>query len=181
MKLNKNSIALRYGKAIFELAEEDELLNEVQEDFLALKQIFEENETLGEALSDIRLTYKQKQTIFQELKKDAHPLTQNFLSVVFESNLMFAMPLILENFFTRYNKEKGIVTGVVTSAVPLSAAQKAQITVGLAKRLKIGRVTLTEKIDETIVGGVIVEANGQIIDGSIRTQLMKLKNLLKQV
>lgn len=180
MRLDDYTLGKKYGKALFELAKEQNTLNSIFEELIEVQKVFQQVEDLGKILSDMRLSAQEKIMIVEQLKVNATPLMQNFLSVLFEVKRMEALDFIVADFIVRYNEEKGIVYGVVTSAVALTSEQKKQISKGMAKRLGIEGMELEEKIDVSIIGGIIVEANHQIIDGSIKKQLMKLKNLLKE-
>ncbi|MDR2465511.1 MAG: F0F1 ATP synthase subunit delta [Streptococcaceae bacterium] len=181
MAQNDQLIQYRYGKALFEAAVEKDVLDEIAVDLRALSEIFKENPMLGDILTDIRLSESRKLSLVKELKMGAQVLTQNFLSVVFEAKRMNVLIGIISEFEKRYNKKKGLIKGRVTTAVPLTQKQKDEIIKGLTDRLGIQNVEITENVDAKIIGGVVVEADGQIIDGSVRTQLNKLKNLIKQV
>ncbi|MDR2832777.1 MAG: ATP synthase F1 subunit delta, partial [Streptococcaceae bacterium] len=134
----------------------------------------------GEEVTDIRLDFKQKQIIFDELIEKASPMMSTFMQIVFENKRMDIMPAILENFNVRVDALSGIVKGKITSAVVLTKEQKETIEKQVANKFSIATIQLEEKVDETIVGGVIVEAQGKIIDGSVKTQLTKLRMLLSK-
>ncbi|MDR0921559.1 MAG: F0F1 ATP synthase subunit delta [Lactobacillales bacterium] len=180
MKLDKFTIGKRYGKALFELTEEKGTSSSVYEELLQVREVFQGVPELGAVLTDSRLSPDKKKGIFKELSSGYSEIVQNFLGVTFDTGRMIDLPFIIDDFEERYDEKMGIVRGTVTTAVPLTNEQKNQIAVGLAQRLAVKTVDLEEKVDKEIVGGVIVEANHQIIDGSIKSQLTKLRNLLKQ-
>ena len=66
---------------------------------------------------------------------------------------------------------------LVTSASPLTAAQQQSIAAALKERL--GReVKLETKIDENLIGGAVIRAGDVVIDGSLRSRLEALSNVL---
>jgi F-type H+-transporting ATPase subunit delta len=179
LKLDKYAVGAKYGKALYELAVEQEVAAPVLEELNELQAVFTENPTLSASLTDNRLTFVQKNEIVKTLTAGASELVGNFVGVLYETKNIPYLAYVIDQFTTLFYEANGIVRGVVTSAVPLTAQQKASIESGLSKRLGIDAVTLEEKVDQEIVGGVIVEANHQIIDGSVKSQLTKLQNLLK--
>jgi len=179
MALNNQLAASKYGKALFELAVEENLLASTKKEVVELQKVFKAVPELGAALTDIRLSAEQKKEIFSELTTGAGQLIQNLLHLVYDNKRMNIMPYILEDFLKRYDAHLGIIKGVVTTSVPIDQKTKDKIATSVAAKFGIDNVDLEEKVDEKIVGGVIVEANNLIIDGSVRTQLNRLRNLLK--
>jgi F-type H+-transporting ATPase subunit delta len=178
MALDKMTVGKKYGKALFEVTEEKGNTSAVFEDALALQNVFSTVDGLGDILSDNRLTTVQKKTILTELSEGTEQTTNNFLHVVFDGGRMNAMNEILGDFIGRVNQKNGKVRADVTTAVKLSTAQLEEIESGLKSRLKAQSVDLNEHVDESIIGGVILESDGMIIDGSVKNQLVKLRNLL---
>ena len=102
-------------------------------------------------------------------------LMVRFLEIVFEYNRMDDFLLIFAEFERRYDDQKGLVIGTVTTAVPLNSQQKEALESKTASLLHYQQAKLEEKIDPTIIGGVIVEANHQVIDGSVKSRLDYLR------
>jgi len=179
--MNQTSLnaSAKYARALFEQAKEEDKLTVIHDEVLEFQAVFADIPDLAHALTDIRLDFAQKELIFSELVEFASPLMQSFMKIVFANKRMDIMPFIYEDFIKRYNAHAGIIQGTITSAVALDAAQKEKIERSVAKKFGIDEIVLQEKIDETIVGGVIVEAQNKIIDGSVKTQMTKLRNLLK--
>ena len=76
--------------------------------------------------------------------------------------------------------DRGEVTADVVSAVPLSDDQKQRLTATLAE--KSGKtVKLNTRVDESLIGGMIVKLGSQMIDSSIKSKLASLQNAMKEV
>lgn len=60
MKLDKNTVAKRYGKALYELAAEKGQVEDIYQKLLVLREIFEAAPDLGDILSDRRLNMQEK-------------------------------------------------------------------------------------------------------------------------
>ena len=155
MKLSKYEVGKRYGKAIFELAVENDCLAQTHQELLELKSIFEKMPEIGLLLTDVRLDITKKQAIVDVLTKDCSNLVKESAQVIFEK---FA-----------------ILEGTVITAVPLSAQQKAKLEEKILAKFGLKSAELKEIVDPSIIGGVIVEANHQVIDGSLKTQLENIK------
>ena len=68
--------------------------------------------------------------------------------------------------------------GTVTTAVTLSNEQKEQLETKIAGLLGYKKANLVEKVDPRILGGVVVEANHQVIDGSVKSRLEQLRSMI---
>ena len=97
------------------------------------------------------------------------------LEIVYEYDRMDDLLLIIDEYERRYDEYQGLVLGTITTAVALSAEQKSKIEKQIADKLGYKQAQLKETVDPTILGGVIVEANHQVIDGSIKSQLDYLR------
>ncbi|EOT30080.1 F0F1 ATP synthase subunit delta [Enterococcus saccharolyticus] len=180
MKLDKITVAKRYGKALFELAVESQQAEDVYNELLKVRQIFEDIPQLGDLLSDVRLDLNEKRNVMDNLVKGFDGIVRNALEVIYQYNRMYDILLIIDEYERRFNDRNNLVLGSVTTAVPLTKEQKAKLTQKVANQLGYQKAELTEKVDPNILGGVIVEANHHVIDGSIRSRLEYLRKELRK-
>lgn len=178
MKLDKFTVGKRYGKALFELARERQSTKEVYAELLKLREIYGLVPDLGNILSDVRLEPHEKDQIFANLVQGFTGLVHDFLQVVYNYNRMNDCLLMIDEYERLYDEENGLILGTVTTAVPLTEKQHDNIEKKVADLLGYKKAELQNIIDQEIVGGVIVEANHRVIDGSVSTQLIKLRNIL---
>lgn len=175
MKLDKQTVGSRYGKALFELASEKQQTVEIYQELLSLRKIYSQVPELGELLTDKRLDPHDKRAIMDNIVSEAHGMFKNFLEVLFEYHRMNDLDEVIDDFERRYNEEQGKVLGRVITAVPLTAAQKTSLETKVASQFGYEHIVLNEKVDPKILGGVIVEANHKIIDGSLATRFEKIR------
>ncbi len=171
MKLDKYTIAKRYSKAIYELAVETDQLEVVNDQLTKLREVFEEIPDLGFILTDERLEPNEKLTVIAALEKGFCGMVCHFIHVVYENRRMDDMPRMIAEFYHLYDEHQGIIKGSVTTVTPLTSSQKEKLETKIANLLGYSTAQLKMNIDPTIIGGVIVEANNHIIDGSIKTKL----------
>ena len=165
MKLDKYTVGKRYGKALFELAIENKAADTVYQELLTVREICKEIPDLGNILTDVRLEGAEK---------------KNFLLVVFEYNRSDDLPFMIDEFERRYDERNKIAHGTVTTAVPLSEEKKHELEATVADVFGYQKATLTPIVDKSILGGVIVEADHQVIDGSLASQLNGLRAALSK-
>lgn len=178
MALDKYTIGQRYGTALFDLATEQGTIDAVYADVAALQQVFADTPTLAATLTNATLTLEQKQPILTSLQQGATDSVKNLIQMVFDYGRMNEMPFILAAFMQRYDQVNGIVHAKVTTAVALTTEQQQALSTQLATRLGAKQITIDNTVDEAVIGGVIVEANNLVIDGSIRSKLAQVRQLL---
>lgn len=180
MKLDKFTVGKRYGKALFELAIEKQLVDDVYQELIDLRKIYEKLPDVGNILSDARLNPDEKRKIMDQLVANFTGVIHDFLEVVFSYNRMNDLLLMIDEYERRYDHMNGLVIGTVTTAVPLADGEKQRIEEKIAKLLGYEKAELTSKVNPEIIGGVVVEAEHKVIDGSIATKLESMRNLLRK-
>lgn len=178
MKLDKYTVGKRYGKALFELAFEKQETDSVYQDLLKLREVFHEVPELGDILSDVRLEPYEKDEIMQQLTHGFDGTVKNFLFVVYNYSRMNDLLLMVDEYERRYDEYNRLLLGTVVTAVPLSKEQHQLLEKKAAELLGYDQANLINLIDPSIVGGVVIEANHKVIDGSIHKQLEKIQDLL---
>lgn len=178
MKIDKFMVGKRYGKALFELAAEKQETDPVYQDLLELRKIYQLMPDVGNILSDARLELDKKRKIMDIFVQNFDGLVHNFLEIVFEYRRMDDLLLMIEEYERRYDQLNGLVLGTVVTAVPLSDEKRKQIEEKIASLLGYKKAELSPMIDPEIIGGVVVEAEHKVIDGSIAAKLEEVKNLL---
>ena len=114
----------------------------------------------------------------QQLKEKKDAQGQNFIKLLSENHRLLALPQISEIFeHLKAEFEKTIDANVV-SASELNAEQQENLKQKLAT--KLGRqVNINVSVDPTLLGGLVIEAEDMVIDGSVRGKLTKLSETLK--
>jgi F-type H+-transporting ATPase subunit delta len=130
----------------------------------------------------MKFTAKQyAQALYDSLEgtdpKDIDLVLNNFVEVLALNNDVRIFEQIEEEFHKLELAKDGKKLAEVTTAQPLSKDSERDIIKELNKIVK-GDVELKKKIDEKILGGVIIKVDDQLIDASVRGELGKLKNEL---
>lgn len=178
MSLDKKTVANRYAKAIFELAEENGQLDQTYQELSALRQVFEENDSLAALLSGVDLSLAEKKSLIDALKKDASPFVSNLIQMVFDYGRMDDLVAIIDEFERRYDAFNKRIHAEVITAVQLDTKQRDQLKAGLAKRLSANEIVLHETVDPSILGGVVIRANNETLDGSLSSKIEQIRRLL---
>ena len=114
--------------------------------------------------------------IFQE---NDNLILKNFLKILVEKDRISEIKLIYLDFKNLYFDFKGILNVLVVSVNPLSEEIKEKLKNKLSKKYN-KEVILSEKTDKNIIGGLVLYANGKMIDLSVKKDLDSLKRQLKE-
>ncbi len=91
---------------------------------------------------------------------------------------MSDMVAIVDEFERRYDEKHKRVHAEVVTAVQLDETRRNQLRDNLAARLGAQEIVLNEKVDPTILGGVVVKTANQTLDGSIKTKIEQIRRLI---
>jgi len=178
MKLDKYMVGKRYGKALFELAQEKQEAADVYQQLLKLREVYHLVPGIGDILSDARLEPYEKDEIMDQLIKGFSGTVENFLHVVHSYSRMSEMLLMIDEYERRYDDLQSLVLGTVVTAVPLTKEQHQQIEAKAAGLLGYEKANFINLIEPKILGGAVIEANHKVIDGSIKKQLKNIEERL---
>ncbi|GJL98502.1 MAG: ATP synthase subunit delta [Methyloligella sp.] len=175
-------MAGRYATALFELARENNQLDQVSGDLNKFKAMLEESTDLQRLVeSPVFSAETQEQAIAALLKKaDFGPITEKFFSVVTGNRRLDAITNIIRDFGKLLSDHRGEVTAEATSASELNEEQQTKLRAAL-KDIAGQDIELITKVDPAILGGLIVKIGSRQIDDSLRTKLNNMKTRMKEV
>jgi F-type H+-transporting ATPase subunit delta len=173
----KSTIARPYAQAAFDIAKEKGDLKGWSE-MLQLLAVVASDALMQDMISNPAIeTSKVIDVMVGVAGDNLNDAGKNFLNVLAENKRLNVLPEIAELYEQHRAEAEKTVEAEITSAFPLSDAQKQQLIEALKSRL--GReISLVSKTDENIIGGAIVRAGDLVIDGSVSSQLDKLGNSL---
>jgi F-type H+-transporting ATPase subunit delta len=175
------SIARRYAKALFSLAEEKGRVEAWSDVLLALKEAIEGSPDLADVLSNPVYSKEQRRAIVEKLahalRLEAEPAQLLFL--LGDRNRLAYLAAVVDTFRDLADQHLGRLRAKVTSAVPLDPQAVQAIADKLSQSTK-AKVLLDPSVDPAILGGVVAQVGSLVYDGSIRTQLEDLRRSLKQ-
>ena len=105
---------------------------------------------------------------------------KNFLKILIEKGRITSISAIEATYKGLLNEKNNILEGYVISAVQMDNEKIKELETELSKKYN-KNVTLENKVDKNVLGGVLVRLGNTEIDGTIRTRLNGLKNQLSQV
>lgn len=173
-------LAREYGDGLYALTEEENISQEVLMQLLELKKLFRSQPDFIRLLGNMSLSKEERVKIIDSvLRGQVHPYLLNFLKILCERGALTEYEGCLSAFKTLYNQAHGIVEATVTTAVALDDEQRARMSEKLSA--KTGKtVVLTEKVDASLMGGVLLEMNGQRYDNTLKNRLKSIHSAMVQ-
>ena len=163
-----------YGNSLYSLAKENGVENEILEQLNAIGEGFGENAALFAELDAPQVGAGEKMALIDRIFEGCHPYLINTLKLLTESRRASAVGYMAKQYRAAYNKDKGISEVTAISAVPLSPENEEKLVLKL-KKLLGGEIALTNKVDPSILGGVVIRTEGLQIDGGLRSRLDEIK------
>ena len=176
-----NVIADRYAQALFEVGEETQTTSELYQELKQLVDILNENKDLYNFLKSPLIGRDDKKNVMKNIfENQLSKNMNNFLKIVIDKDRMSTIGNIQESYKNLLNDKNNILEGTVITAVALNEKEIKDLEKNLSTKYN-KNVTLTNVVDETILGGVLVKLGNEEIDGTIRTRLSRMKKQLSQV
>jgi F-type H+-transporting ATPase subunit delta len=175
MKSTKS--AVRYAKALLELAIEQNKLDTVSNDMKAILAANDETRDFQLFLGSPLIQAEKKVSIFNQLFDYFDALSLSFVTLITKNGRENILVEIASSFEDQLKAHKGIVPVTLVSSKKLDEATINSILAKVKPAVK-GEIELTEKIDEEILGGFVVKIGNTQVDASVANQLNNLKQRL---
>ncbi len=174
--MDKNVIlAKKYGRAIYEIASEQNSLERTEQDLVMIVDAINESKELKDFLNHPILSGDVKKDTIKKLFADkVQPVVLQFCYVVMDKDRFDVFPMMVDYFVALAHEGLGVEEAVVTSALPLSKTQAEQLKDKLSE-MTGRKIILKQKVDQALIGGFTVQVGDRLIDGSVARQLQTLK------
>lgn len=167
-----------YARAMYEIAQAEGVVNEVEKELYTLARAIEANEQLRNALTDESLPVERRQTIVEQLLGGkASTVTTQLVSFIVGSGRGRELPAIADKLSKRASSESHREVAEVRSSVALTPEQQQRLSDALTKATG-KQVNLKIIIDPLVLGGLVATVGDTVIDGTVRTRLDQLKSRL---
>ena len=167
-------VARRYAKALFALAREARTIESVAAELNELRTAFGDPTVLA-VLASPTMTAARLTTLVQQLTQQLRvsELTANFLMVLAHNRRLDQLPGVCDRFQELHDRALNRIRVSIRSATALPTERLNAIVANFEKAT--GKTVLATTVaDPALLGGVVVEAEGKVYDGSVRTQLDRL-------
>ena len=166
----------RYAQAIFDLALENDQVEQWGEDLAVVAEAFQDSDFTA-LMKHADMSAVNKLAATAAVLAGVNVMVRNLVDLLVSKNSVDAIAGVHSGYTELLDRHLGRQRVQITTAVPLEAAETERITAfvtGLVRR----EVVLTTKVDESIVGGLVIQIGDRLLDGSTKARLDGLRNRL---
>ncbi len=175
-------ISNTYAEALFELAAEDNRIDDLYAQIDMLQKLFSENPEFIALLNHPHITQEEKLAALENtLKGRVDDEIVGLLRIVTEKDRAAEIEAIFESFRAKVYEYKKIGIVYVTSAVALDEAQKKKIEEKLLKTTGFKSLEKNYSVDEKLIGGMTIRIGDRVVDSSVRSKIAKMTSELRKV
>jgi len=171
-------VARRYALALFQIAEEFKLLDQVEEELRVVKEVFDYNEDLRAVLGSPKLPRDKKKEILKAAFGSLNQYVLNTMMLMIDAHREGELAGLADEFIGLANEAKGVATAVVYSIRPLSDEEKTGLSAAFAQKVGKKSLQIENIIDSDLLGGIRLRIGNRIYDGSLRGKLDRLERKL---
>ncbi|MEH0023063.1 MAG: ATP synthase F1 subunit delta [Desulfobacter sp.] len=175
------SVSRRYAKALILIGQEDGQAEQYNEELAAMVGLFDTQEGFELALTNPLINKNDRKKVLEAVigATDLTDVMRSFLTLLFDKGRIGFLRDIASYYKDMADELKGVVKASVTSATELSDDAIGKIKESLSK--KTGKtIVLNVEQDPSLIGGVVTKIGDLVLDGSVKTQLINMRETLKK-
>jgi F-type H+-transporting ATPase subunit delta len=178
--LSVSALTRRYAKALVELGVEQKAVESYGDELANVKDVLTQEELLRQLLDSPTLDLGKKEAMLADLCKvmELSEGMVKFLGLLLSKGRIGFLGQIEENYRSLADEMSGILTAKITAASELDDVQQQAIATSLEKQTG-KQIALTVEVNADLIGGLQAEIGGRLFDGSIRMQLKRIEESLK--
>ena len=169
--------SIRYAKAMYEIAIEENSVNEVYKDVSLIKELYVDSLDFKNLLSNSQINHQNKKKAILSLLENSNALTEKLVDLLIHNKRLSIIGDIAISFTQLYNKHNDIKEATLITASPIDEDLKSIIL----SKINISdpkSISLTNIIDSSIIGGFIIRFDGKEYNASMKQNLNNLKKEL---
>ena len=169
--------ARRYSLALYELAEESNVIKEVENHSIAMIKLISESKDFNSLIKDPTNNQKDQLLVISKISENykLNNLLIKFLSFLISKRRFFYVEKILKDFIETCSKKRGEIKAELTAAKELTEKEINSIKEELTKNFS-SKIKLNYKHDPSLIGGLVVQVGSTMVDTSIKNKLQKITN-----
>lgn len=171
--------AHRYAKALLSLANESDILQQVDADMRLVNNTISASRDLQLLLRNPVVKDTLKLTVLKNIFSAVDKQTTQLFETLLQNKRLGLLPRITESFIALVDEKNGVVRAEVTTAVPLTDELEKKV-LAKVKEITGNEASLMKKVDENLIGGFLLRVGDLQYDASISGRLNRLKQKFKQ-
>ncbi|MGN0328689.1 MAG: ATP synthase F1 subunit delta [Lachnospira sp.] len=171
-----------YGDALFDLALQESKMDVLCEEAQTVIEAFKDNAELGKLLSHPKIVKEEKQNVVKNVfSKFVSDDMTGLLVIMVSKDRQNNIVSTLEYFIDKVYEYKKIGIAYVSTAKPLTEAQKAAVVNKLLATTDYVQFKMNYLVDESLIAGMVIRIGDRIVDSSIKHKIDELAKDLKKI
>jgi F-type H+-transporting ATPase subunit delta len=174
------SVARQYANALYQVAEAHQRTEPVGRDLADLARLVEQHADLKAVFETPLVVPRKKRALVDALAAASPDITvevRRLLEMLADRNRLMLVAEIAAAFARRVMAADRVVAADVVTAVPLDEGRKASLAQALGQATG-QTVTITDRVDPGIIGGVVARVGSLVFDGSVVRQIERMRQTL---
>ena len=169
--------AIRYAKAMYDIANEQNSINEVYKDMNFINELNSDSLDFKNLLSNSQINFQDKKKLILSLIKQSNALTEKLIDLLIHNKRVKIIGDIASSFIQLYNKNNNIKEATIITASPINNELESKI-LSMINIKDAKSVNLTNVVNPNIIGGFIIRFDGKEYNASVKQNLNNLKTEL---
>ena len=169
--------AIRYAKAMYDIANEENSINEVYKDMNFINELNSDSLDFKNLLSNSQINFQDKKKLILSLIKQSNALTEKLIDLLIHNKRVKIIGDIASSFIQLYNKHNNIKEATIITASPINNELESKI-LSMIDIKDAKSVNLTNVVNPNIIGGFIIRFDGKEYNASVKQNLNNLKTEL---
>lgn len=172
--MSESRAAIRYAKAILDLAVDKKATDAVEKDMRSIVATISDSKELRQMLSSPVISGAIKKEVLLKIFKGSNAISEGLIGMLVDNKRVSILNEVALKFIILNEQQKGKDVAYVTTAVPMDAAMEKKILKQLTS-ITGNKVTIENTVDENIIGGFVLRVGDLQYDASIANKLNNLK------
>ncbi len=169
--------AIRYAKAVLEMAQASGAAQQVNEDMMQIAETVKSNNELKDFINSPVIKTDVKESALKEVFSSASGLTQGLFRLLNDNKRFDILEAVAHQYRLQYDAANNVEEATVTTAFPLTAELEAKV-MAKVKEFSDKKITLKNIVDPSIIGGFILRVGDKQFNASVAHSLRTLKREL---
>ena len=176
-----NTSSSRYSLALYELANETNLLQKIEEQSSKILKLIQSSIDFFNLIKNPTSIQQELLNVINKISEQYkfENLLKNFLSLLITKKRFFYLEQILKSFIEICSQKRGELKAELRSAKNLSKEEITKITDDLSKNFS-SKIKLNYKQDKSLIGGLVIQVGSTMVDTSIKNKLQQIQNKMME-
>ncbi len=184
MSKNKSfsgGIAQRYAQALFELSNEANKTDEYISSLSLFMKFYNSDNNLKNYIKNPTNTHENQKEVFEKILNamNMNKIIKNFFFILIAKKRIFFVGEIIEEFIRMVSSKKGEISANLITSKKVDDKTISEIENQISESIK-GTIKLKSKVDESLIGGIVLQIGSLMIDTSIKNKLANYKKVLME-